>query len=276
MHLLVATGGAPHSAVALQLITFLFSSRHFANAVTLLTVVRHTTERATGNTILTQAAALLEPAIGRVQTRVRVGDPTEEIVSELAEGRYKLVVLGERPVHQLLTRLLGSTMLHVAEQARCSVLIAKGKIGPLTRILVCDSGVRSPSLLSYFVGQFGLLLEKGVKVTVLHVMSQIAAAPHVRGDDLLADAEALIRQHAPEGEWLANDLRLLEQEAHIHPTPKVRHGFVVDEILDEARSGDYDLVVIGSPQKQGWSGFLLDNLAKQIIAQIDRPVLLVR
>ena len=276
MHLLVATGGSPHSAAALKLIAFLFSSRHFAAAVTLLTVVRHNAERTSGNAMLSQAAALLEPVIGQVQTLVRIGDPTEEIIAELAEGRYNLVVLGERPVHQLLTRLLGSTMLHVAEQARCSVLVAKGKIGPLTRILVCDSGARSPSLLSYFVRQFGLLLEKGVKVTVLHVMSQITAAPHVRGDELLADAEALIREHAPEGEWLANDLRLLEQEVQIHPTPKVRHGFVVDEILDEARSGDYDLVVIGSPQKQGWSGFLLDNLAKQIIAQIDRPVLLVR
>jgi nucleotide-binding universal stress UspA family protein len=51
---------------------------------------------------------------------------------------------------------------------------------------------------------------------------------------------------------------------------------VVDEILDEARSGNYDLVAIGAHQREGWTSFLLDNLARQITTQIDRPVLLVR
>jgi len=62
----------------------------------------------------------------------------------------------------------------------------------------------------------------------------------------------------------------------VRATPKVRHGFVVDEILDEGRTGNYDLVVIGAHQQEHWAGFLLDDLAEQIITKIDRPVLLVR
>jgi nucleotide-binding universal stress UspA family protein len=56
----------------------------------------------------------------------------------------------------------------------------------------------------------------------------------------------------------------------------VRHGLVVEEILDEAHAGNYDLVVIGAHHYEGWTSFLLDNLARQIITQMDRPVLLVR
>jgi nucleotide-binding universal stress UspA family protein len=50
----------------------------------------------------------------------------------------------------------------------------------------------------------------------------------------------------------------------------------VDEILAEARSGDYDLVVIGAHRGAGWERLLLDDLAHQIIEQMDRPVLVVR
>ena len=62
----------------------------------------------------------------------------------------------------------------------------------------------------------------------------------------------------------------------IHPTPKVRHGLVVDEILAEARSGDYDLVVVGAHQSDSPRSILLDNIAHQIMEKIKRPILIVR
>ena len=50
----------------------------------------------------------------------------------------------------------------------------------------------------------------------------------------------------------------------------------LDEILAEARDGDYDLVVIGAHRGEAWRRILLDDLAHQIIVQLDRPVLVVR
>jgi nucleotide-binding universal stress UspA family protein len=70
-------------------------------------------------------------------------------------------------------------------------------------------------------------------------------------------------------------VRFLQQH-NLHPRPKVRHGLVVDEIQAEARSGDYDLVVIGAHRGEGWRRILLDDLAHQIIVEMDRPVLVVR
>ncbi|MFN2278232.1 MAG: universal stress protein [Candidatus Promineifilaceae bacterium] len=46
-------------------------------------------------------------------------------------------------------------------------------------------------------------------------------------------------------------------------------------MLNEARDGAYDLLVIGSHQARGWQRFLLDDLAHQIVVQADRPVLVV-
>ena len=66
------------------------------------------------------------------------------------------------------------------------------------------------------------------------------------------------------------------ERSNIHTIPKVRHGLVVDEILDEAQKGDYDLVVIGVHKGERWQRLLLDNLAYQIITFADRPVLILK
>jgi nucleotide-binding universal stress UspA family protein len=119
------------------------------------------------------------------------------------------------------------------------------------------------------------LLEGEEEITVLHVMSQISAGPGVRGKQLRASAEELIQEHAPEGELLALDLQILGKPG-ITARPKVRHGLVLDEILDEAHTGDYDLVVIGAHASAGWQALLLDDLARRIIRDLDRPALVVR
>jgi nucleotide-binding universal stress UspA family protein len=155
------------------------------------------------------------------------------------------------------------------------VIIAKGKIGPINRILLCDSGAESASLLNRFTTQLNRLATDEIDLTVLHVMSQITAGPGVPGRQLRAEAEELIAEQAPEGELLAQDIHLLSRH-QLYPQAKIRHGFVVEEIVEEARGGDYDLVVIGTNQEEGWRRFLLDDLAQQIIKEVDRPILVIR
>ena len=178
-----------------------------------------------------------------------------------------------------------STAVRVMKRVVCPILIVKGKVEPIRRILLCDSGAESPSIglfntragsgLSWFAAQLADLLDGEEEFTVLHVMSQMSAGPGVKGVQLRASVEELIEDHAPEGELLERDIRALERRG-IHPSPKVRHGLVVDEILSEARDGDYDLVIIGANRGAGWQHILMDDLAHKIIVQLDRPVLIVR
>ena len=275
MRLLIASDGSPHSDAALQLGTQLLRRDQSAQRPTIITVVKRESDRPQAKQTLAKALGLLGKKTSEVTTKIRIGRSAEEVVAETLEGKYNLVILGKSSEQSLITRWLGSTAVQVAEHAPCTVAIATGEIKPIRQILVCDSGVHSPSLLNRFMQQLGDLIEGGVIITVLHVMSQMAAGPGVSGEQLRANTEELIRAHAPEGELLTQDIRVL-QSANIQAVPKVRHGFVVDEILDEARRGNYDLVVIGAHEKARWTGFLLDDLAKQIITQIDRPVLLVR
>jgi nucleotide-binding universal stress UspA family protein len=74
------------------------------------------------------------------------------------------------------------------------------------------------------------------------------------------------------------DTLVLDPQNTPFPIPVQRQvmGLVVEEILEEARCGDHDLVVIGAYRGVGWQRILLDDLAHRIIVELDRPVLVLR
>lgn len=269
MRILVATGGAPHSDEAVRLGSSI--QQITKGMLTLLTVVPHEGEEAKAEAILARAKALT--AMEGAATRMRVGRPADEIVQEVAETGYDLLVIGERAHHGLARRLLAPTAEKLVARMPCPVLIARGKTRPLRRALVCESG-RDPSLLNRLVNQLAPLLQHVDELTVLHVMSQIAAAPGVAGWELRAGAAELMEKQTFEGNFLEEDLHRLET-LNVRLFAKIRHGLVVKEILAETQSGDYDLVVIGAHLSKGWERFLLDDLAQELIHQADRPLLVI-
>jgi nucleotide-binding universal stress UspA family protein len=243
---------------------------------TILTVIPESNESLSSRAkdILARAVDII--GVRDAKTLIRVGEPFENIVEEATIGNFDLVILGEKPQRNLLSRLIfDSKVIKVAESAPCSVLIIRKRPKTIHRILLCDSGAGSSSLLSRFVIQLSDLLEGEEDVTVLHVMSQMSAGPGIPGSQLRADAQELVEEHSPEGEILERDIHLLDKPG-IHPIPKIRHGLVVDEIIAEARNGDYDLVVVGAHSLGIPQNYLLDNIAHQIIKRINRPILIVR
>lgn len=272
MRVLIAVDNSPQADAAVHKASQLTQS--FAVTPTVLTVVRREDE-------LPEARALqarIKPRLngrGPVQTRIRVGNAAEEIVREVNEGHYDLLILGDRSQRNLLARLWGSITQKVIEQVHVPVLVAKGGAPLPKKILLCDSGIVEGTLLNRLTRYTPELLAPDVTVTVLHVMSQISAGPGVPGQQLRADADELIRAHTPEGEILEKDLHVLEAVGVHSVTLKIRHGLVVDEIVAEAESGNYDLVVIGSHRHEGWGRYLLDNISTQVILDVDRPVLVI-
>jgi nucleotide-binding universal stress UspA family protein len=302
MPVLVAVNGSWHTEAPLRL--GIQVARRIGEPLTILLVVKPREAEPSSGEILVRARHLDLLRDVDLRVRVRVGDPAAEIIREADEGLYDLVVVGELPSRNVLARFLqGTTALRVVEHAPCPVLVAKGEIGPIQRILLCDSGsddpsvgLRSdaynakapasaaaamlqtgrpaPSLLSRFAQLPPGLLNGTAEVVVLHVMSQMSGGPGVTGEQLRSDTEKLIKERAPEGELLGRDIEALERLG-LHARARVRHGLVVEEILAEARSENYDLVVIGAYRGKGWQRILLDDLTHRIVAELDRTVLVV-
>ena len=270
MRILIATDGSPQSDTAIHLARQI--QKLVAGSLTLLTVIKQESEHAQAEAILLRATTLLNEGM-HAHTRIRTGSVAEEIVREVIEGNHDLVVLGDKEQHSLASRLLTPTVMRVINQLPCPVIVARGEVRPLRRVLVCESG-RDPSLLNRLIERLAVLLNHADELTTLHVMSQIAAAPGVPGWELRAEAEELIEKQTNEGTLLEDDLAQLAN-LNVRLEAKVRHGLVVREILEEMQSGDYDLVVIGAHQGEGWERFLLDDLANELIRQADRTLLVV-
>lgn len=270
MRILIATDGSSESDLAVRLGGHIYQM--VGGSLTLLTVIKHAPERTQAESILIRARTLLAKTAA-VETQIRTGQTAEEIAHEASAKKDHLIIIGEKKQHGLTSRLLGPTAVRVIGQMPCPVLIARGEIRPLRRVLVCESG-RDPSLLNRLINQLSPLLRQVDELTALHVMSQIAAAPGVAGWELRADANELMEKRTVEGNLLEADLARLAK-LNVRLEAKVRHGLVVREILDEMQGGDYDLVVIGAHQGKGWERFLLDDLAHELISHADRPLLVV-
>lgn len=274
MKVLIVTDGTSEAKKALDFASQIL--RRIDEPPTILTMFDDTTEELSSQAENYLKSALDSIGVQGARTRVRIGEPIEKITQEALEGDFDLLIIGDKRPKGLFQRLVsGSTAIKVAENAPCSVIVVRGKVSQIHRILLCDSGAGLSPLLSRLVVNLSDLLEGEEDVTVLHVMSQISAGPGVRGGQLRADAQELVEEHTLEGNLLERDLQMLDKPG-IHPSPKVRHGLVVDEIIAEARSGNYDLVVVGAHPSDSTQRYLLDNIAHQIMEQINQPILIVR
>lgn len=274
MKILIATDGSPQSEDALKYASQIVNK--VGEAPTILTTIPRSKENliSRGEKVINKALESLD--VQEAQTLIRTGDHCEQIIQEAREGNFDLIILGDNRPENVLARMKRSTKaVKVAEQALCSVILVRGQATNIHRILLCDSGTGMSSTLTGLTAELSGILEGEEDVTVLHVMSQISAGPGVPGSQLRAEANELVEEHTPEGEILEQDLHILEKPG-IHPIPKVRHGLVVDEILAEAKSGDYDLVVVGAHPTRGLTSFLLDNIAHQILTRINRPIMVVK
>jgi nucleotide-binding universal stress UspA family protein len=158
MHILIATDGSPHAEVALRLGGYLRRGRVADEPPTLLTVLKREADLSQADEILARARDVLQ--IPNARTKTRFGHAAEEILREAEEDSYDLLIVGESRDRSLIARLLeGSMALRVAEHALCPVLVAKGRVGPIYRLLLCDSGAPSRSILSRFTTQLVELLE---------------------------------------------------------------------------------------------------------------------
>ena len=241
--------------------------------ITLLKIYKHKKDKVQAEASLAWAERFLKANVPQITLIIKKGSPVKEIPKEVTSGKYDLLIIEEREHLKLKNRLFSASANSILDIIPCPILIARGEPNQIKRLLVCDSGY-SPSLLNRLIKNFSPLLAHVNSLTVLHVMSQMAAKPGVPGWELRADAEELIQEHTLEGRLLEEDLKILNQ-LNTTLEAKIRHGLVVNEILEEASYGDYDLVIIGAHRYEGWERFLLENIAIELIDQINKPLLVI-
>ncbi len=86
-------------------------------------------DQAPGVEVLGRAREALQQEGVEADRKLRQGDPAEEILAEVREGGYDLVVLASRGHSRVERFLLGSVSQRVCEAAEASVLVVKPRAG---------------------------------------------------------------------------------------------------------------------------------------------------
>lgn len=273
MKILIASKPSSHADLAVEY--GLILAKASKADLTFVYVIRRPDERESGNQYLKKVNAAAKKVGVDATQLLRVGHASEQIIHLAYEEEFDLIVLGEGSKESVLRRQIAPTNEKVVANAPCPVLIVKGAAKKAESFLMLHSGQEGLGTIQRFLQYTGRLIHKKSRVTLLHVMSQIGASYRIQDWELRAEAKDLIKAKTLEGMWLKEGMVALENATKVKVVPKIRHGLVIDEILKEEALGAYDIVVLGSHRKGGWTEFLVDNIAKQVISQVNRPVLVV-
>jgi nucleotide-binding universal stress UspA family protein len=248
-------------------------AKALAAEVTLLGVTDKEDQLSELTVSLEQTAADLSASGLSVHIQALKGDAEAAVMDEMKHTLYDLVVLGSLAGKRSRRRFLNSVGMHIIEQASTSVLLVKGDRTSLSKVLICASGTEHGHL-SIWAGA-AVACGAGAKGTVLHVSEALPAM--YSGLEQMEETLVELLQSDTE---MARELRwatqVVKAECEVSEV-KLRRGIAADEILDEAKSGDYDLIVLGSSQSAGGLvRALMGNLAREVVTRAQRPVFVVR
>ncbi len=189
---------------------------------------------------------------------VQSGEPVRQIADQTSKTSYDLVVIGARWTGATGHYWRSEKMYEVIKTVQPPVLVAIGEREQLKRFLVCTGGKEFIEQAVQFTGRL--------------------AAPAMYADlvRLEEDVSQLLESKSELGTNLRRQKRELERLG-VSAEVRLRHGIVIDQVFEEAREGDYDLIVTGTSQARGLlRHYIMGDLTRSILNQANVPVLVAR
>jgi nucleotide-binding universal stress UspA family protein len=153
------------------------------------------------------------------------------------------------------------------------VLVAIDERKELKRFIICTGGKEFIEQAVQFTGRLAAAVN--ASVTLLHVMAEPPAmyADLVRLEENVGQ---LLESKSELGTNLRRQRRELERLG-VSAEVRLRHGIVIDQVFEEARDGDYDLIVTGTSQARGLlRHYIMGDLTRSILNRASVPVLVAR
>lgn len=193
--------------------------------------------------------------VPQVEAHVSVGQ-SDQIMLKAQEGGFEVVVMGWATGDDSARPGLGTVANRLLLEGGIPVIFVQSARPQIRRILICTA-VGEPGKSDVRFG--GRIARRtGAAATVLHVhRTGATAVEKQRVAQHLAQAQASLAALG------------------VQSAARVMDGPVTEQILHEADSGQYDLIVIGAPAPPAHQQFFWPNLAVGIVNGTTRPVLVV-
>jgi nucleotide-binding universal stress UspA family protein len=219
---------------------------------------------------------MLDGHFASVTTRLMHGPAGTALIETAEILRADLVVVGSRGLGPVKEFLLGSVSQGVIGGAPCSVLIARGPVGPVRRVLLGMDGSVHAEAAANFVA--GLPLPPDAAIHLCAVTEEPIFGPgKVKTPEELAAALRTIAEvgRAAADRVLAEGRRLLAT-AGCEITTSLRAGHPVDHLLAAIREFHPDITAIGAKGRTAAKSIPLGGVAQMVLKYASSSVLVVR
>ncbi len=271
MKILICSDGMPAAESAIQLGGLLAGPLQ-AETTILGIAEKSSDERPLREALEKQAQSLRAQKFG-LEISMHAGEPVRQILDQTSKTSYDLVVIGARWTGATGYYWRSEKTYEVIKAIQPPVLVAIGECKQLKRFLVCTGGKEFIEQAIQLTGKLAAAL--GASVTLLNVMAE---PPAIYADlvQLEEDVSRLLESKSELGTNLQRQKRELERLG-VSAEVRLRHGIVIDQVFEEARDGDYDLIVTGTSQARGLlRHYIMGDLTRSILNHADCPVLVAR
>ena len=265
MNILICSDGTPASDNAARLGGIVASATQAQ--VMLLGIAENPSDEQPLRQALDQEAHILRRANAKPRVVLQSGEPIAQILSETSSSKYDIIVIGSR------RRNAPGRTYEIIKAVEPSVLVAIGTQERQSRILLCSGGKHFIDDAVRLTGTLAAALH--AQVTLFHVMAEPPAIyAHLR--QLEEDVTTLLASGSELGRNLVAEKKALEKLGVV-VNVRVRHGFIIDQLLDEMREGNYDLIVTGSSRARGpLQHYIMGDVTQRILDSAQCSVLVVR
>jgi nucleotide-binding universal stress UspA family protein len=204
---------------------------------------------------------------------IGAGEPVLEIHKETSSGQYDLAIIGAERKGRTGLYWRSRRTYEAIKAIAPPVLVAIGPCERFKRFLVCTGGKKFIADALKLSGELAAAV--GASVTLLHVMAE---PPAVYADlvELEEDLDRLLVSGSELGLNLSRQKKDLESLG-VPTDVRIRHGLVLEKVLQEARIGEYDLIVTGSSPTRGVvRHYIMGDLTRSILNRADCSVLVAR
>ena len=202
-------------------------------------------------------------------------DVPQSVASHALAVDAALVAVGPSGVTGWKKFVLGSVTDRLLRLGPSMLLVARGKVaGPPTNILVAlDMTSGSTRALRAAIA---LAKACSARLTALHVVAPPGAALMAAGDVYLPETWTLEAERVAEAqrafvEWIEKF-----PKDGVDVVARVVQGAAAETVVDEAKAGGADLVVVGSQGKSAVQEFFVGSVARNVATHAQASVLVVR
>lgn len=222
--------------------------------------------REDGGRLLDRVQSLLPMHAGPLTKHLRIGSPTEVIVSMAEEQKADLIVMGARGLGPVKERLLGSVSHRILTQAPCATLIVNGPVKAMKQILLPLQGLSDAEAAVRF-----LQLKPFHDAIEVTLMTVLPSTEPPWPDDAAAAAAAteILEEQAAYINGVAERLRAIGYQAHGVAVT----GIPSTIILKQATTLRSDLILMGTRGRQGITRFVLGSVSHAVLHKMPCPVL---